>query len=230
MDFSFGALTLTASFLAAAYLIYYAFTPPNPMPTKAWPKDTLMRHQNPRQRKLGIVFLFLGWFYHISLILFPPSSPSILCPHPSQLDPKFFTWSPYTTSFILLIFIAAPIRLLAYKQLGQNFTFMLAKPKELITTGLYAYVRHPSYPTLLACHVAICALVMRWGGMTGCWLPAWLARWSFVDVGGVALFGVASLCALLVRVGEEEEMLRSEFGDEYEAYARRTKRFLPWII
>lgn len=229
MDFSFGALTLAASFLTTASLAYYAFTPPNPMPAKAWPKDSLMRYQGPRQRNLSLTLLFLGWFYHIFLILFPPSSPSILCPHPSQLDPKFFIWSPYTTLFILLIYIAAPIRLLAFKQLGQNFTFMLARPKKLITTGMYTYVRHPSYPTLLVCHIASGALIMRSRGITGCWLPAWLAQWSFLDV-GVVLFPVINLCALLVRVREEEEMLKSEFGEEYKAYARRTKRFLPWII
>jgi len=66
--------------------------------------------------------------------------------------------------------------------------------------------------------------------VTGCWLPAWLARWSFLDVGGLIFYAVGGLYGLLVRVGEEEDMLRSEFGEDYEAYARRTKKFLPWII
>lgn len=64
----------------------------------------------------------------------------------------------------------------------------------------------------------------------GCWLPAWLVRWGSLDVGLLILSGVGTLCVLLVRVREEENMLRSEFGEEYKAYAGRTKKFLPWII
>lgn len=131
---------------------------------------------------------------------------------------------------MLLIFIAAPIRLLAYKQLGQNFTFTLAKPKKLVKTGLYAYVRHPSYPTLMVCHLACYALLLRWGGLLGCWLPVWLVRWSSLELGLFLLFGVANLYGLLMRVGEEEDMLKSEYGEEYRVYASRTKKFVPWVI
>jgi protein-S-isoprenylcysteine O-methyltransferase Ste14 len=71
---------------------------------------------------------------------------------------------------------------------------------------------------------------MRWGGVIGCWLPAWLAQWSSLDIGLFLLFGVGtSYWLLIIRIVEEEDMLRSEFGEEYTAYARRTKKFLPWV-
>lgn len=189
-----------------------------------------MRHQSPRRRQISIPFLLFGWFYHAFLVLYPPATSSFLCPHPSQLDKKYFTWNTYTASFIVLIFTAAPIRLLAYAQLGQNFTFTLAKPKGLVKTGLYKYVRHPSYPPLVACHLGTGALLMRWGATFGCWLPSWLAQFRRLDVGLLGFLVVATTLALSIRVREEEEMLRSEFGEEYEKYAKKTKRFIPFVI
>jgi protein-S-isoprenylcysteine O-methyltransferase Ste14 len=71
---------------------------------------------------------------------------------------------------------------------------------------------------------------MRWGGAIGCWLPAWLAQWSSLDIGLFILLGVGTLYWLLIiRVREEEDILRSGFG-EYKAYARRAEKILPWII
>jgi protein-S-isoprenylcysteine O-methyltransferase Ste14 len=232
MGLSFTSSSLAASFLACTYLVLKVLTPPNPAPPQnaRWKKDTLMRRETPQRRVIGLSFFFLSWSFHIFFILFPPTSPSIICPHPSRLDIKFFTWSSYTAFYMAVIFIAAPIRALAYSQLGQNFTFTLAKPKGLIKTGLYKYVRHPSYPPLYLCVVAYCALMLRSGGVAGCWIPEWLVGWKGLDVGGLVFLLTAYLVLLGVRVTEEEEMLRSEFGVEYEEYARRTKRFLPGII
>jgi protein-S-isoprenylcysteine O-methyltransferase Ste14 len=61
---------------------------------------------------------------------------------------------------------------------------------------------------------------MRWGGVMGCWLPAWLARWGSLDVRLLLLFRVESLYVLLVGVREEEDMLRSEFGEEFSLEKR----------
>ena len=44
-----------------------------------------------------------------------------------------------------MVLIGGKIRLTAFKQLGENFTFQLAKPKSLVKHGLYSYVQHPSY-------------------------------------------------------------------------------------
>ena len=233
MDLSFGPLTLAASLLICSYLLSKAFTPPNPPPPKdrKWRNDSLMRHQTPTRRWIGLSILALGWCYHPLIILFQPATPSLFCPHPENLDPRFFTWSPYTISYILLIFVAAPIRLLAFAQLGQDFNFELTKPKALVKTGLYKYVRHPSYPALFACQAGAGALYLRVRGVMGCWLSnetaTMLERW---DVWVLVLLGVATFFLLRVRIKEEEEMLRSAFGEEYEEYARRTRRFLPGIV
>jgi len=129
------------------------------------------------------------------------------------------------------IFFAAPIRLLAFRQLGQNFTFRLAKPKELVKTGLYAYVQHPSYPTDWMVLTSNIALLLRPDGVLGCVLPRWLVS------GGVMIWpillimsGVLGILAIRVRVQNEEAMLKDTFGREWEEYYKRTKRFIPWVF
>ena len=50
----------------------------------------------------------------------------------------------------------------------------------------------------------------------------WLWTWQ-----SVAVFAVF-IVIMLVQVRTEEKRLRNDFGEEYEAYCRRTGRFLPF--
>jgi protein-S-isoprenylcysteine O-methyltransferase Ste14 len=52
-----------------------------------------------------------------------------------------------------------------------------------------------------------------------------------LDATAIALAVLATL-ATIVRVLSEESLLRAEFtgGDGYDAYARRTKRFIPFVL
>ncbi|KAG0647001.1 Prenylated carboxyl methyltransferase [Hyphodiscus hymeniophilus] len=236
MDLSLPTLSLATAFLTAIYLIFRSYTPPNPAPPKAkqWKTDTLNSHHQSARKRYGLAILFSSCFYHVLLILFPPTFMSPFCPHPENLSSKLFTWSPYTAFCLILIGAAGPIRLLAYAQLGRDFTFQLARPRGLVKTGLYAYVRHPSYPALFGAHLVAAGLFMRWGGAVGCFGPGWLVRSTVFGVGtdvwALSVMGVMMFGLFGVRVMEEEDMLRSEFGAEYEEYAKRTKRFLPGII
>jgi protein-S-isoprenylcysteine O-methyltransferase Ste14 len=78
----------------------------------------------------------------------------------------------------------------------------------LVTTGLYVTIRHPRYLGLIIL-VLGSALVFR----------SWI---------GVAA-DIVLLAALLWRISDEEKLLQREFGFQWEAYCRRTKRLLPWI-
>ena len=136
----------------------------------------------------------------------------------------------------MVIVIAAPIRLLAFKQLGKSFTFVLAKPKALVKTGLYAYVQHPSYPTNWLILTSNTALLLSPHGVLGCILPSWVVNWgagsglvSFWSVLFVVT-GFLGLFAIWVRVKDEEAMLKKKFGKEWEEYHRRTKRFIPGLF
>jgi protein-S-isoprenylcysteine O-methyltransferase Ste14 len=51
-------------------------------------------------------------------------------------------------------------------------------------------------------------------------LPNWIAGSAGLVGFGILFFG---------RVGREEAMMISAFGDEYRTYMRHTARVLPWI-
>ena len=82
----------------------------------------------------------------------------------------------------------------------------------LVTWGPYRYWRHPIYAAIL---------LFLWAGVLGHGLDP------------VAL-GLAALGTLMtaVRIASEERLLRAEFpGDGgYAAYARRTKRIVPYVF
>jgi len=87
--------------------------------------------------------------------------------------------------------------------------FAFEKTTQLVTTGMYRYVRHPLYGSLL---------LLAWGVF---WKsPSWVGT-------GLALAATALLVA--TAKAEEGENLRY-FGAEYGAYQRATKLFIPYLF
>ncbi|KAH7123352.1 isoprenylcysteine carboxyl methyltransferase [Dactylonectria estremocensis] len=232
-----ATLTLSISFILAGYLTFACWSPPNPNPsgpTASLPQDSVgVSTRAVQGRRLTTITL---WVWHVLLIVFYPSPPTMLCPNPDNLSSSLFTWSAYTTVALVTIAIAAPIRLLAFKHLGQNFTFRLAKPNALVKTGLYAYVQHPSYPTNWLVLASNVALLLRLDGVFGCVLPTSVVRWGMgsgrVGVWPALLVGleILGLLGIWVRVNDEEAMLKREVGKEWEEYHQRTKRFIPGVF
>jgi protein-S-isoprenylcysteine O-methyltransferase Ste14 len=99
----------------------------------------------------------------------------------------------------------------SHADLGTNWSITLEvrESHRLITSGVYARIRHPMY-TAIFCHALAQALL--------------LANW----IAGPAMF-VAFALMFLLRLGPEERLMRERFGAEYEAYARRTKRLIPGL-
>jgi protein-S-isoprenylcysteine O-methyltransferase Ste14 len=93
--------------------------------------------------------------------------------------------------------------------LGRNFSMSLVVRRDhvLVTGGPYRWIRHPMYT----------GFSMFFGGLC-------LASASWL-VGVTAALGFGTV--MIVRTPQEERMLRDRFGEEYEAYRRRTGRFLP---
>jgi Isoprenylcysteine carboxyl methyltransferase (ICMT) family len=111
---------------------------------------------------------------------------------------------------VLLFAAGGALRIWPVFVLGHRFSGLVAiQPgHQLVTSGVYRVIRHPSYLGLLV-------NALGWA----------LAFRSAVGVLLTALL----LPPLLARIRSEEKMLRTQFGPEYDAYRSRTARLLPGL-
>ena len=98
-----------------------------------------------------------------------------------------------------------------HHDLGHNWSVSLdlRERHTLVTTGIYAMVRHPMYSGFWLMALAQALL-----------LPNWIAGPAGLVGFGALFFG---------RVRREEDMMIAAFGEEYRAYMARTARVVPWI-
>lgn len=224
------ALSLSLTILLSTYTTYLCGTPPNPTPYDSKSPDSMKNAVSPRAIFLrSFTNVFLG-VCHAFLCLTYPAPPRLFCPRPSNLSPSLFTWTPQTIASIAIILLGSSIRLSAFSALGTDFTFRLAEPKKLVTTGLYKYMQHPSYTGKILIIVGNMALLQRPSSVVGCWLPAWVVE-------ATLFWGVLALYFLYVarrvggkRVKEEEAMMKSTFGKDWETWHAKTKRFIPGVF
>ncbi len=83
------------------------------------------------------------------------------------------------------------------------------RTKHLMTDGPYRLSRNPMLTGSFVYNVAACV-----------WLWTWQSAVVFV----------VFVAIMLVQVMTEEKRLRRDFGEEYDAYCRRTGRFLPFSL
>lgn len=111
----------------------------------------------------------------------------------------------------LLLFTGGfALALRAQVHLGRFFSghVTLQEGHRLITDGPFTHIRHPRYAGLILLFTGL-ALVFR--SATG------------------AAAGVACAILFLTRIPREEALIAREFGAQWTAYTRRTKRLLPGI-
>jgi protein-S-isoprenylcysteine O-methyltransferase Ste14 len=103
------------------------------------------------------------------------------------------------------------VRWTAILSLGKAFSANVAirDSQTVYRSGLYRFVRHPSYSGMMLIFVAI-ALHER-------------NRLS------AAILLVSTSAALLYRIHVEESALVNAFGEQYSDYSKTTKRLIPWI-
>jgi protein-S-isoprenylcysteine O-methyltransferase Ste14 len=84
----------------------------------------------------------------------------------------------------------------------------LQEGHRLITGGAYRFVRHPRYLGVALLAAGLALLFRSWAGL--------------------ALFPVI-LGILLFRIHDEERLMQEAFGQEWQAYARRSWRLIPFL-
>ena len=97
------------------------------------------------------------------------------------------------------------------KALGANWSLVarMREEHQLVRDGPFARMRHPIYFAML---LLLIALSIGLGHIWGL-------------IAAIPLFVVGTL----IRIREEERLLRQQFGDAYDSYARETPAFIPFI-
>ena len=113
----------------------------------------------------------------------------------------------------LMLVIASVIRLYHTGKLdsarNDSPMFEFEKTTHLITTGIYRYIRHPMYSSLI---------FLCWG-----------LFFKHPSLPGSILAVTASSLLVVTAITEESENIRY-FGHKYHEYIKQTKMFVPFIL
>lgn len=124
---------------------------------------------------------------------------------------QLISWTLLSTSLLLVIPAIKLLRRLGLQDPARSDPALLdiEKTSQLVTNGLYRYIRHPMYSSLL---------FLGWG--------IFFKSPSYLD-GGLTL-----LCTFFLittaRIEECEDIVY--FGEKYVQYMKRTKMFIPFIL
>jgi protein-S-isoprenylcysteine O-methyltransferase Ste14 len=94
-------------------------------------------------------------------------------------------------------------------RMGKPAEGHLERTTRLITTGLYGYIRHPLYLSLIL------------GGF-----GAMAKDPGYLQI----LLAIINFIALIFTARVEEQEMIMKFGEEYREYKKQTKMFIPYIL
>ena len=129
-----------------------------------------------------------------------------------------FSWHQLISWFLLLVCVI-PLAFGTHSLISQGKPVAhretepqllgIEKTSSLVTGGIYHYIRHPIYSSLL---------FLTWG------IFFKALTWS-----GVLLALAATLFLVATALADEAECTRF-FGPPYQAYMKRSKRFIPFLL
>jgi len=119
------------------------------------------------------------------------------------------TWNQLISWIFLLVSIMFAV-------LGFLLLRVIGKPQgdlentsKLVTVGLYRFIRHPLYASLLFLGMGV-----------------FLKDISITTV----LLAFINIVALIATAKEEEKEMIEKFGEEYIAYMHKTQMFIPFVV
>ena len=119
---------------------------------------------------------------------------------------------PWFVQIGLVLFVGGMIlRWYSIIHLGRFFTVnvAIAADHQLVDTGPYRFVRHPSYTGALVAFIGFAMVLRNWASVLIISLPIGFA--------------------FLYRIHIEERALVQALGESYRAYMKRTKRLIPLV-
>ncbi|RPA78717.1 hypothetical protein BJ508DRAFT_363724 [Ascobolus immersus RN42] len=194
--------------LSTAYLFFKLGTAVNPTPKFEIERGPIATFMEQKPCFMTVVFGPIALSFFSLLKAASGTTPSSI----------YSTATNQTLILLAPIFFASTLlRFLAINTLGRNFVHAAVTPKELITTGPYAYVRDPSYIAALLMGPA--SYVISGLGLLG---VAW--SWGL----GMVVFLIL-LPWFIERLKIEEELMGRNIK-EYRAYQKRVPwRFVPGV-
>jgi protein-S-isoprenylcysteine O-methyltransferase Ste14 len=151
-------------------------------------------------------FRFIAWEAIVALVLWnaPQWFSEPFCPT------QVLSWFLLVASFLVLWGGVARLRgakRTAAREGRELYAF--ERTSELVTSGIYGYIRHPLYASLL---------YLAWG--------AFLKDMTLVS----ALLVLAATASIVGTALADERECILYFGDDYRHYMDRTKRLIPFVL
>jgi protein-S-isoprenylcysteine O-methyltransferase len=124
-------------------------------------------------------------------------------------------WHPFPRMLhhaaTIILLAGLIIRLVSVLSLGKAFSANVAirESQALNQSGIYKFIRHPSYLGLIIIFLAV--------GLHS------------ANPAGLLIAFVPTTAMLLYRIHIEEAALLTAFGPQYRTYMANTKRLVPWV-
>jgi len=121
-----------------------------------------------------------------------------------------YVFSVQSTAGLFMLVIGSALLITAQITLKKSYasTLIIWENHQLITHGIYHYVRHPIYLGVITASIGIAVYASSVYGF---------------------LIMAANIPVFLLRISMEEKLLTKEFGDVFRKYKKITKMLIPFI-
>ena len=119
-------------------------------------------------------------------------------------------YAEFRVPALIIYLICSWLQILAYKQLGDNYSqeIVIFKNHKLVQSGLYRIIRHPQYTLQIITDIALIVALINYVA---------------------APFVIAEIPLFIMRASFEDELMHRTFHEEFEKYKSKTGFMIPFI-